>query len=120
MLWGVGMTTVSWILVAYVTPATEEGRLREFYRRIQPGGPGWNPVLARAARDGLKLRDSGFKSDLPAALMAAAASTMTVWALLFAGGYMLYGQTGLAMGLLLVAGVGSVIVARCWRSLSFR
>ncbi|MBN8246199.1 MAG: Na+:solute symporter [Verrucomicrobia bacterium] len=120
MLWGVGATTVAWIGVALVTPPTDEGRLREFYRRIQPGGPGWAPVLARAEREGVHLRETGFRSDLPPALMAAAAATLAVWSLIFAGGYLLYGQYGAAFGLLAVSTIGGFIVARCWRKMSFR
>lgn len=120
MLWGVGVTTVSWIVVALVTPSTEEKTLREFYRRIQPGGSGWNAVLNRAQREGVTLRDSAFKSDLPPSLLAAAAATLGVWCLIFAGGYLLYGQLGVAAGLFTVSAVAAAIVARCWRRLSFR
>lgn len=120
MLWGVGGTTVAWIVVALITPPTDEQCLREFYRRIQPGGPGWAPVLARAERDGVRLRESGFRSDLPPALLAAAAATLGVWSLIFAGGYLLYGQWGAACGLLAVSTLGGFIVARCWQKMSFR
>jgi Na+/proline symporter len=43
----VGMTTAVWLLVTFVTAPTEDERLRAFFRRVRPGGPGWGP-LARA------------------------------------------------------------------------
>ncbi len=41
MFFIVGLTTVAWIFVTFVTSPVEEGRLREFYKRVKPGGPGW-------------------------------------------------------------------------------
>ena len=120
MLWGVGLTTVSWMLVALVTPATDAAKLREFYRRIQPGGPGWKPVIDEAERIGQSVRDPQARGDLPAALLAAAGATLGIWALIFAGGFLLYGQTGAGLGMLAVSVVGAVIVKSCWKKLSFR
>jgi len=120
MLWGVGLTTISWMIVALVTPATEPRTLREFYRRIQPSGPGWKPVLAEADRHHISLRDPQARGDLPAALLAAAGATMGIWALIFAGGFFLYGQPGAALGMLSLTVVGGVIVKVCWGRLSFR
>ena len=120
MLWGVGVTTVCWVAVAFLSPATDESRLREFYRRIQPGGPGWDRVLLRAAGEGVQLRDAAYRSDLPPALLAAAAATLAVWSLLGAVGYVLYAQAGAAAGLLALSVAGFWGVWRCWRRLSFR
>ena len=47
---GVLITTVSWLVVALVTPPSDEATLREFVRRTNPGGPGWQAVIDRAER----------------------------------------------------------------------
>ena len=40
----VGITTVVWVLVTYMTKPTEHSKLTSFYRRVRPGGPGWKPL----------------------------------------------------------------------------
>ena len=43
----VAITTVSWIIVTFLTRPTEEKTLHNFYRRVHPGGWGWKPVAAK-------------------------------------------------------------------------
>jgi Na+/proline symporter len=119
MLWGVAVTTGAWVLVALFTKPTEEERLREFYRRIQPGGPGWRPVLERAEHERQRIRDPKMKSDLPVGLLASAGATAGIWALIFAGGFFLYGQPLSALGMLAITAAGGGLVLWCWKRLSF-
>ena len=44
-------TTVVWLAVTYLTRAEPADRLRAFYRRVRPGGPGWTAIEPEAARD---------------------------------------------------------------------
>ncbi|MDJ0704001.1 MAG: Na+:solute symporter [Leptolyngbyaceae cyanobacterium MO_188.B28] len=37
-----GVTTAIWITVMYITPPESDKTLDAFYRRVRPGGPGWN------------------------------------------------------------------------------
>ncbi|MGB3074264.1 MAG: sodium:solute symporter family protein [Chitinophagales bacterium] len=41
----VGFTTVCWLVATFITAPVEEEKLKEFYRRIHPGG-WWEPVRA--------------------------------------------------------------------------
>lgn len=120
MLLGVGLTTVSWMVVAWITPATDATCLREFYRRIQPGGPGWNRVLAEARAEGVELQASGARSDLPAALAASVAATLGIWALIFAGGLAVYGRWPLAAACATWAAVCAAVVGANWKRLQWR
>lgn len=38
------VTTVSWILVTFLTRPTDAGTLQSFYRRVHPGGAGWKEI----------------------------------------------------------------------------
>ncbi len=40
----VGVTTVTWLVVTFLTPPVDQGTLHAFFRRVRPGGPGWGPV----------------------------------------------------------------------------
>jgi SSS family solute:Na+ symporter len=43
----VGITTVSWIIVTFLTQPTNETTLLNFYRRVHPGGIGWKRIAAK-------------------------------------------------------------------------
>jgi hypothetical protein len=47
MLWTVGVTTVAWLAVTWLTPPESPETLEAFYRRVRPGGPGWRTVARR-------------------------------------------------------------------------
>jgi len=43
----VPITTLAWIITAFITKPTNEERLLEFYRRVHPGGFGWKKIAAK-------------------------------------------------------------------------
>ncbi len=119
MLASIGITTVAWVGVAFATPPTDTRTLQEFYRRIQPAGPGWEPVIAAAARNQENLRKPGSGSDLPAALLGASASVASVWSLIFAGGYAVYGKPVAALICSGIAAISGFVVASVWPRLKW-
>jgi Na+/proline symporter len=46
VLISVGITTVAWLVTAFVAPATDRRTLMKFYSLVHPSGPGWKPVRA--------------------------------------------------------------------------
>jgi len=74
----VALTTVSWILVMFLTKPTDTARLREFYHRVKPWGA-WRPVAHSA---GAK-HDSG---PLPQLVICWLSSVVAVYSILFATG----------------------------------
>jgi Na+/proline symporter len=95
----VGITTVVWILVTYMTAPVPEATLKEFYRRVHPGGIGWRPV-ARLLPD--VQGDAGFAGLFRDWL----AGIVLVYAMLFGIGKLIFGEV--ALGLVLIAvGLGA-------------
>jgi Na+/proline symporter len=45
------VTTVVWLAVTFATAPEPAERLRAFYARVRPGGPGWRAVVPEATRD---------------------------------------------------------------------
>ena len=48
MLITVGITTIAWLGVTWLTPAEPREKLIAFFRKVRPEGPGWKPIAAAA------------------------------------------------------------------------
>ncbi len=90
LLIGVAVTTLCWLLATFFSRPTEEATLRRFYRLIQPGGPGWKSLVARAQRAGEPLEPEGAKWAIGDALGAMISSTGLVYLILFGTGDLLF------------------------------
>jgi SSS family solute:Na+ symporter len=91
---GVGVTTVTWLAVTFLTPPTDRAVLQSFYDRIGPYPAGWR----RAVNTSPKEHAGG---DIAASLLAWFLGCVAVYAALFATGYLLYGR--LTIGLVCAA-----------------
>jgi Na+/proline symporter len=109
MLVTVGLTTVVWITVTWLTPAEPDAVLESFYRRVRPGGPGWRKVAERA----------GFGAE-PLAVGRGAwlnwiAGIVAAYATLFGIGKLIFGPLSTGFILLAVAAVAFAWIARSFR-----
>ena len=103
---GVGITTLAWLLATFLTRPTDEATLRQFCRLVRPGGPGWTPVVRRAAADGEPAAEmSSQRWGVPMELLSMTIGCAAVYSALIATGYWIYGDyvpaavlTGLATG----------------------
>ncbi|MDO8834842.1 MAG: sodium:solute symporter family protein [Vicinamibacterales bacterium] len=103
---GIVITTIGWVLVTYLTPPVATETLRAFYRKVQPGGPGWKRVVAeaRAAGDAVDTEDGW---DVPIGIVCMILGCLAVWGALFGIGSLLYGQAIVATVLLVIAAVST-------------
>ena len=90
----VAVTTVCWLLAAYLAPQTDDAVLIAFYRKVRPFGPGWEPIR-RAAGD-LSDAPTPVGANIPMALTGWVAGSVAVWSALFAVGNYLYGRLAYA------------------------
>jgi SSS family solute:Na+ symporter len=109
MLVTVGITTVVWLTVTYLTAPEPDSVLEAFYRRVRPGGPGWARVSEAA----------GFgREPIPGGALAWTnwvAGVIAVYTTLFGIGKVVLGEWPLGLGLLAVAAVAFVWIARSFR-----
>jgi Na+/proline symporter len=114
---GVALTTAAWIVATLLSRPTSETVLRSFYRKIQPGGPGWRAVKERARRDGEEI-DDGRPSRLPEGLAGAALGTLAIYSFLFATGFFIYGMWTKAIACAVITLATSVGLAKLWPRLT--
>ncbi len=115
MLWGVGLTTVGWLIVTFITRPTDKETLRKFYQLVHPGGPGWKKVVDDAERDQVVLEKNRTEAwDVPAGILSMIIGVIAVYCALFATGNFIYGNYGLAIGLTAIAAVATFLLIRIW------
>jgi Na+/proline symporter len=112
------VTTVCWVVTAYVGPQTDRAVLIEFYRRVRPAGRGWDPIRREAV---IPPSDTVADADnIPLALLGWVAGCITIWSSLFTVGTLLYGRTLQATFLLVVFVASALtliyVTKRLWTS----
>ncbi|CAN5302277.1 Na+:solute symporter [soil metagenome] len=119
LLIGVGVTTLGWIIVTYLTKPTDVPTLRRFYSLIQPGGPGWKKVVDEAERDGVPIdREKGKEWDVPAGILSMLIGTLAIYCALFAVGNFIYGNYILAFVLTGVVVLTTLLLIGIWSRLN--
>jgi len=100
----VSVTTVVWIAVTLMTPPTAETTLREFYRRVHPGGPGWRRIAS-------SLPEVPAGEGLGHLALAWLSGVILVYASLFGIGRLLFGETLEGVVFLTAAGVAGAAIS---------
>ena len=110
------VTTVIWVAVTFLTPSERPETLRRFYRKIQPGGPGWSGVVQQARSDGEPV-DEGKKWTVPSGILAMVLGCLLVYSAMFATGNWIYGNYGLASVLTLAVVLSGWYLSRIWNQI---
>ncbi|HTL18180.1 MAG TPA: Na+:solute symporter, partial [Patescibacteria group bacterium] len=112
----VAVTTLCWVVTAFVGPETDQQTLVSFYRKVRPFGPGWRRVRALAEAADPNAQATG--ENIPLSLLGWVAGCVVIWSGLFMVGNFLYGRTaiGLALlGTLVVSGIILIaVINRLW------
>lgn len=117
LLLSVGITTLSWIIVTFVTRPTDYATLAKFFNTIRPYGMGWNGFKARAKEENIELEEGvgKFSVDLLAVFLA----IIIVYSTLFGVGMFIYGNTINGLILLAIAIITILLLRRTWKKLTF-
>lgn len=97
---------IIWILVTFLTQPESKDVLQSFYKRTQPGGPGWKKIISEATAEGTTIVTNEEPWSVPRGIVAMLLGCAFVYGSLFTTGYFIYGQ--ITKGLI---GLGVVIVS---------
>ena len=114
------LTSIVWLSVTFLTPPETERTLFDFYKRTQPGGPGWQRILAKAQTQGKDLITNTQKWSVPAGILATLVGCVTIYGALFSTGYWIYGfytQAGILTVLTLIA---TLVLVKLWKRIRTR
>ena len=101
------VTSFIWIGVTYITQPESNEVLQSFYKKIQPGGPGWNKVVKDAEAENIDIKDKDVEWSVPSGILAMLLGCGMIYSAMFATGYWIYGEQQNAI----IATAGAVISA---------
>ncbi len=120
LLIGVGVTSLAWIIVAFVTPPATMEVMKNFVKKINPGGPGWRHVEKEMGRTDEEIDSAIKKWDVPRGILAMMLGVILVYSALFATGFWIYGNTIPAMALSAIVIISAFILGRMVKRISFQ
>ncbi|HMR39350.1 MAG TPA: Na+:solute symporter [Ignavibacteria bacterium] len=100
----VPITTIAWIITAYITKPTTEAKLESFYTKVHPGGIGWKKVSDKMPH---------VKSDSGYFLLFINwfAGVVLVYSFLFGVGKIIFGET-FAGAVFILVGISAALVIK--------
>jgi solute:Na+ symporter, SSS family len=113
LIYGVAITTISWITVTLLSRPTDTETLANFYNTVTPYGNGWKPFKKIAASQNIALKTTNdvFTIDLASMLLG----IVFVYTSLFATGYIIYGNVLGATILISIAVLSAFIIFKLWK-----
>ncbi|WP_299318068.1 sodium:solute symporter family protein [uncultured Maribacter sp.] len=111
------LTTAIWLIATFMTQPESNDTLRSFYKKIQPGGPGWSKVVADAKTDAVEIVKEKEKWSVPAGITAMLLGVVLIYSIMFATGYWIYGRTTQAIVLTVVSAIAGVLLVKAWNRL---
>lgn len=108
------VTTAIWMAVTFLTKPESDETLRSFYKKIQPGGPGWAKVVQEAKNDKVEIVNNNEKWSVPSGITAMLLGVVLIYTIMFATGYWIYGKTTSALILSGVAVISGFLLIKAW------
>lgn len=115
---GVTITTISWLIVTLITPPSNMETLQNFYKKIQPGGPGWKKVIEESEAKGINITGKKEKWDVPSGILCMLFGSISVYSILFGIGYLLYSKTTTGIIFMLISVLSVIVLMKFWKRLS--
>ena len=111
------ITTIIWLLATYLTQPESKEVLLNFYKKTQPGGPGWRKIIDQANGETLNLVQENEKWAVPSGILAMLLGCVFIYGAMFATGYWIYGETTYAVIFTIVSLMSGYFLARVWKNL---
>ena len=109
------VTTFIWLFATFVTKPESKNVLRDFYKKIQPGGPGWKRVVDQAEMDNVKIVSNSDRNwSVPSGIKAMLLGCITIYSIMFATGYWIYSEFTYAIPTTFVAIFSGYFLYKAW------
>ncbi|GAA4274822.1 sodium:solute symporter family protein [Aquimarina gracilis] len=113
----VGITTIIWLAVTFLTKPEDSKVLFNFYKKTQPGGPGWSKTLQAAKKQNIDIKTDFAQWSVPSGILAMLVGCVLIYGVLFATGYWIYGKYLSATILTIVVIIATYILNKLWKKI---
>ncbi|WP_233231563.1 sodium:solute symporter family protein [Tichowtungia aerotolerans] len=112
-------TTIAWIAGTLLTRPESEKTLRSFYRKCQPGGPGWKKLIDKAVSEGDMIdgEEHGKSWEVPLEILCVFIGCVFVYSALFCIGSLVYANVLQATVLGTVSAASGIFIFVVWKKL---
>lgn len=111
------ITSIIWLTVTFMTQPETKETLFNFYKKIQPGGPGWNKTINDAKEANVEIVTDTQPWNVPSGILAMVVAMIFIYSIMFATGYWIYGDYTYAMILTVVVLVSGFLLTRLWKKI---
>ena len=111
------VTTIVWVFVTYLTKPETKTVLQNFYKKIQPGGPGWSKIINEAEADNIDIIDNQEGWSVPSGILAMLIGCVLIYSVMFATGNLIYGKYTDSLILFGVAFMSGIILSKLWKKI---
>jgi Na+/proline symporter len=111
LLFGVGITTVGWLLVTFLTKPEKDHILLSFYRKIRPAAYGWKTFLDKYPEERQE------QGQLPMEIGLMVVGSVMIYSALFAVGYWIYGNIPWALVASAISVAGGIFIFTSWKKM---
>jgi Na+/proline symporter len=110
----IAVVTVCWLLTTLFTQPENKEVLRNFYRLVHPGGPGWKRVIEEARAEGVEINqaEEGKAWEMPKQILLVFLGCVAIYSSLFCIGNIVFGELMNATVLGIVAAVSTFFLFR--------
>ena len=109
------VTTFIWLFATFVTKPESKNVLRDFYKKIQPGGPGWKRVVDQAEMENVKIVSSSDQNwSVPSGIKAMLLGCIMIYSIMFATGYWIYSEFTYAIPTTFIAIFSGYFLYKAW------
>ena len=88
-----------------------------FYRIIQPGGPGWKKTIDDAKSESQEIVTDKQPWSVPSGILAMILAMILVYSIMFATGYYIYGDYNYAIALSGLAMISAYFLIKVWKKI---
>lgn len=110
-------STLIWLVVTYLTQPETKETLYTFYKKTQPGGPGWKKIVLQADQEQINIIKTTEKWSVPMGIVAMLLGCILIYGALFTTGYFIYGQITNALIGLSICVVSGGLLLNVWKKI---
>ena len=111
------VTSIIWIAVTFITKPESDEVLQNFCKKIQPGGPGWKKFIDKNTKKQFKVDGKIDRWNVPSGILAMLLGCGLIYSIMFATGYIIYGEYQTAFVLILSSLIFGIFLIKTWKKI---